>query len=76
MHFVRKQSHVESNSRLVTFMEDIFKYWYSRSKTALLRHLPEEVYRDIPVKGEYFDGLHKIFKDIFPESGRTATGLP
>lgn len=69
VHFVRKQSHVESNSRLVTFMEDIFKYWYSRSKTALLRHLPEEVYRDIPVKGEYFDGLHKIFKDIFPKVG-------
>ncbi len=70
VHFVRKQSHVESNSRLVTFMEDIFKYWYTRSKTGLLRHLPEEVYREIPVKGEYLDGLHRIFKNIFPKVGQ------
>ena len=72
VHFVRKQSHVESNSRLVTFMEDIFSYWYTRSKTGLLRHLPEEVYRGIPTRGEYLDGLHKIFKNILPKVG----GLP
>ena len=29
IHFVRKQSHVDSNSRLVAFMEDIFRYWHS-----------------------------------------------
>jgi pyruvate, orthophosphate dikinase len=66
VHFLRKQSHVESNSRLVTFMEDIFRYWCTRSKAGLARHLPEEVYREIPVKGEYVDGLHRIFKDLFP----------
>jgi pyruvate,orthophosphate dikinase len=70
VHFLRKQSHVESNSRLVTFMEDIFHYWYSRSKTVLLRHLPPEVYREIPVKGEYLDGLHRIFKILIPKVGQ------
>jgi pyruvate, orthophosphate dikinase len=69
VHFVRKQSHVESNSRLVAFMEDIFKYWSTRSKEGLLRHLPDEVYREVPTKGEYFDGLHRIFKTILPKVG-------
>lgn len=65
IHFVRKQSHVESNSQLVTFMEDIFRYWYSRSKTHLRSHLPPEVFVEIAPKGEYFDGIHKIFRSLF-----------
>ena len=27
VHFLRKQSHVESNSLLVSFLEDAFRYW-------------------------------------------------
>ncbi len=65
IYFLRKQSHVESNSRLVPFIEDIFRYWNSGSKTFLKEHLPEEVYGDVPVSGEYFDGLHIIFSSLF-----------
>ncbi len=35
IYFLRKQSHVESNSRLVPFIEDIFRYWNSGRKTFL-----------------------------------------
>ncbi|OPY70483.1 MAG: Pyruvate, phosphate dikinase [Syntrophorhabdaceae bacterium PtaU1.Bin034] len=70
VHFLRKQSHVESNSRLVTFMEDIFRYWYSSNKEPLQQHLPAEVYREIPARGEYFDGLHRIFKVILQKAGQ------
>jgi pyruvate,orthophosphate dikinase len=69
VHFLRKQSHVESNSRLVDFMEDIFRYWYSRSKAPLEKHLPPEVFEEITGKGDYFDGLHRIFKMIFKKVG-------
>jgi pyruvate,orthophosphate dikinase len=65
IHFLRKQSHVESNSHLVGFMEDIFKYWYSGSKTHLRSHLPPEVYSQISAKGDYFEGLHHIFRVLF-----------
>jgi pyruvate, orthophosphate dikinase len=62
VHFLRKQAHVESNSGLVGFTEDIFKFWDSRSKTHLESHLPPDVYGRVPVKGEYVDGLHRVFK--------------
>ena len=32
IHFLRKQSHVESNSLLVTFLENAFRYWASGKK--------------------------------------------
>ncbi len=65
IYFLRKQSHVESNSLLVPFMEDIFRYWNSANKAFLKDHLPAEVYKGIKNSGEYFDGLHIIFKSIF-----------
>ena len=65
IYFLRKQSHVESNSLLVPFIEDIFRYWNSGDKPFLKEHLPAEVYNDIPTAGEYFDDLHLIFGDLF-----------
>jgi pyruvate,orthophosphate dikinase len=65
IYFLRKQSHVESNSRLVPFIEDIFRYWNSGDKPFLKDHLPEEVYGEVQAAGEYFDDLHVIFGDLF-----------
>ncbi|MBE0557202.1 MAG: hypothetical protein IH628_08215, partial [Proteobacteria bacterium] len=65
IYFLRKQSHVESNSRLVPFIEDIFRYWNSGKKTFLKEHLPVEVYREVKPSGEYFNGLHALFGAVF-----------
>ena len=65
IYFLRKQSHVESNSLLVPFIEDIFRYWNSGDKNYIKNHLPAEVYADVKNEGEYYDGLHIIFKMIF-----------
>ena len=65
IYFLRKQSHVESNSRLVSFIEDIFRYWNSGDKKFLKDHLPAEVYNEVPASGEYFDDLHVIFGSLF-----------
>lgn len=62
VNFLRKQSHVESNSLLVGFVENAFHYWHSGDKKLLRRDLPDEVYEQIADTGEYFDGLHAIFK--------------
>lgn len=66
INFLRKQSHVESNSLLVNFMEAIFQFWYTGSKEHLKRFLPEEVYEQVRAEGEYFDGMQLIFKTIMP----------
>lgn len=64
IHFLRKQSHVESNSRLVPFIEEIFRYWASGDKRGLRQHLPDEVYREVPTEGENFADLHRLFSRI------------
>ena len=65
IYFLRKQSHVESNSLLVDFVEDIFRYWFSGEKEFVRKHLPEEVYEQVINCGEYFDGMHTAFKYLF-----------
>ncbi len=65
IYFFRKQSHVESNSLLVKFIEDIFQYWRSGDKELLRIHLPDEVYEQVANSGEYFDGMYKAFKYLF-----------
>jgi len=65
VYFFRKQSHVESNSLLVKFIEDIFQYWRSGDKEFLRVHIPDEVYKQVVNSGEYFDGMHKAFKYFF-----------
>ena len=69
INFFRKQSHVESNSLLVEFAEDIFRYWFSGDKKQLLRHIPEEVFDQVENTGRYFDGMHKVFVSLFPRTG-------
>jgi len=65
VNFLRKQSHVESNSLLVEFMENIFYFWHSADKQYLKKHLPDEVYEQVTDSGEYFDGMHKAFIILF-----------
>lgn len=62
INFLRKQTHVESNSLLVGFMEDAFRYWHSGDKAYIKPHLPPEVYDQVIGTGDYFDGLHKAFR--------------
>jgi pyruvate, orthophosphate dikinase len=69
VYFLRKQSHVESNSLLVGFVEDVLRFWCSGDKTCIKPHLPPEVFDQIDNKGEYFDGLHSIFAVLFPKAG-------
>jgi len=67
IYFLRKQSHVESNSLLVNFIEDIFRYWHSGTKDYIKKHLPNEVFEQVDNKGEFFDGMHKAFVVLFPK---------
>ncbi|MBA4416514.1 MAG: hypothetical protein C0392_01180 [Syntrophus sp. (in: bacteria)] len=67
VYYLRKQSHVESNSLLVSFIEDIFRFWHSGSKMYIRDHLPLEVYEQVADKGEYFDGMHRVFSLLFPK---------
>ena len=69
IHFLRKQSHVESNNRIVIFIQAIIEYWRTKDKKSLKELIPEEVYSEIAEAGPLIDDIHRIFEYIF--SART-----
>ncbi|HYA40561.1 MAG TPA: PEP/pyruvate-binding domain-containing protein [Syntrophobacteraceae bacterium] len=65
IHFLRKQSHVESNNVIVSFIQGIIEYWRTMDKRPLERLIPSEVYSEIPQSGPLVDEIHRIFKNLF-----------
>ncbi len=60
IHFLRKQSHVESSNLIVDFIQAIFLFWKSGKKKLLRPFLPDEVYSEIEASGPFFDEQHKL----------------
>jgi len=60
IHFLRKQSHVESSNLIVDFIEAIFRFWQTNDKSVLEGYLPEEVLREVASKGIFVDDLHTL----------------
>lgn len=69
IHFLRKQSHVESNNIVVTFIEAIIEFWRTLDKTRLKTLVPEEIYPEIVTSGPLVDEVHRIFSSLF-QSGK------
>ncbi len=55
IHFLRKQSHVESSNLIVNFIKAIFLFWKTLDKELLKPYLPEEVYNQVAVYGKFVD---------------------
>jgi len=65
IHFLRKQSHVESNNVIVTFIEAIIEFWRTLDKSRLRDLVPAEIYPEIAAAGPFVDEVHRIFQSIF-----------
>ncbi len=65
IHFLRKQSHVESSNLIVDFIEAILLFWRDRNKHRLAPYLPQEVWRQISDRGEFIDELHRLSERIW-----------
>ncbi|MBW2080460.1 MAG: phosphoenolpyruvate synthase [Deltaproteobacteria bacterium] len=64
IHFLRKQSHVESNNRIVDFIEAILCFWFSRQKEELAAFLPPEILEQVPANGQYVDHVHRLIQHL------------
>ena len=60
IHFLRKQSHVESNNLIVDFLEAILCFWFSREKSMLVSFLPPEILEQLSTHGPYIDHVHRL----------------
>ncbi len=64
VHFLRKQSHVESSSRVVTFIEEVMQFWQTADKRGLQPFVPPIIYDEIEDDGIYSQGMTLIFSAL------------
>lgn len=69
IHFLRKQSHVESSNLIVDFIEAIFNFWKTKDKNILTPFLPEEVLSEVKKNGIFIDDMHKLLQRVFELPG-------
>ncbi|SMC87431.1 pyruvate phosphate dikinase [Desulfocicer vacuolatum DSM 3385] len=67
IHFLRKQSHVESSNLIVDFIQEIFIFWRTRDKARLEPILPQEVLEEVAVTGPFIDEQHLLVGRIQKE---------
>ena len=60
IHFLRKQSHVESSNLIVDFIKAIFRFWITLDKKPLAEYLPEEIISEIETTGPFVDVQHVL----------------
>ncbi|MGD8492217.1 MAG: PEP/pyruvate-binding domain-containing protein [Desulfobacterales bacterium] len=60
IHYLRKQSHVESSNRIIDLMEAVLYFWQSRDKTRLVPFVPPVIYDQIDTRGPFIDGVFQI----------------
>ncbi len=63
-HFLRKQSHVESNPMLIPIVEEVGRFWATGDASGLAAYLPEEVGGDLDIDAERYRGLHHVFGSL------------
>lgn len=69
IHFLRKQSHVESNNLLIGFACAIIDFWATKDKGLLAPYLPPEILRAVDNTGPFVDGVHELVTSLFQKTG-------
>ncbi len=69
IHFLRKQSHVESSNMIVDFINGIICFWRTLDQQAIAAYIPEELLHQIDPNGEYVLWVHQIMVELFENSG-------
>lgn len=69
VHYLRKQSHVESSARVVDFIEHVISFWMTRDKSNIKHYLPDDIFQRIRSSGVYIDDLNVIFNSLFQQKG-------
>ncbi len=64
IHFLRKQSHVESNNLIVDFIEAIICFWYDLNTSHLTPYVPKEIIEQIEIKRDFVQQVHKAVKHL------------
>ncbi|MBX6423136.1 PEP/pyruvate-binding domain-containing protein [Thermosulfurimonas sp. F29] len=69
IHFLRKQSHVESSNLILDFIAAIFRFWFTLDKKPLRAFLPVELWESLSSKGPLVEEAHRAVYYLFQELG-------
>jgi pyruvate,orthophosphate dikinase len=75
VHFLRKQSHVESSNQIIPFMEAAFRFWQTQEKEGLAPFVPPAVFDQIDSRGPYVKGLHRVMQRLVKKGVRIPDDL-
>ena len=75
IHFLRKQTHTESNNTHILLSRKIIEYWYDGDKEQLKDLVPEDVYHWINQDDEWFVSVHQIMKKLCAVTNAGVTEL-
>jgi pyruvate, orthophosphate dikinase len=68
-HFLRKQSHVECNPRLVAFADEIIRFWATGSREGLRGFVPAELYDELAVHEPAWQGPRDLCRALADQVG-------
>ena len=72
IHFLRKQSHVESSNQILGFMQAALQFWMTKDKGVIQPYVPPYIFQQINPDGVYVDGVHKVMAHL----GEKGLNLP
>ena len=75
IHFVRKQSHVESSNRIIDLLDAVWAFWATGNRDVLEKHVPADVYGQIDSRGIYIDGVNRVVSHLISEGTEVPEGL-
>jgi pyruvate, orthophosphate dikinase len=64
IHFLRKQTHVESSNRIIGFIEATIQFWATRDKSLVEPYVPPSIHETIEAEGPFVDGVHRIMSRL------------
>jgi pyruvate,orthophosphate dikinase len=60
IHFLRKQSHAESNNRLVGFTTSVLRAWRTGELGVLEPYLPRSIFEQLTTDADWFVGVRRV----------------
>ncbi len=75
IHFLRKQSHVESSNQILDFMEATILFWATGDKQALAPYMPPNIFQEVETSGEFVDGVRQVIRHLSAKGVEIPKGL-
>lgn len=64
IHFLRKQTHTESNNTHIELTKRIIQYWHDGDFRPLKNIVPQDVYNQLDTKSPWFINVHTVLKAL------------